>query len=439
MLLKLEKTLFYIFLFLIPFQIRMMVYPKSPSAIGSNEWNSAFLYLGDLIFIAVLALAILRKGIKFEKKDIFLLLFVAIAGISLFATSSLGISAFRLVKLIEFALLFLYVGTFSGPKALSALGPRTNILKILVLGGALQAILAIAQFIKQGSIGIKFVEAGIFSPDSPGVANFILDGEKIMRSYGSFPHPNVLAGFLLLAIFCFYAIWLKQTVGILRCAGFLVVVFGLFLTFSRTAIAVFGAISLLMFLVQILKTRKKQIIKLFGLFLVSCILAVIILAPYLKARFFTITLEEQAVDLRFFYNRIALSMIKEKPILGVGIGNFVNYSQNYQTFLRAAAKVAGVPDIAPRPGSGQSLPDWIFQPEHNVYLLIASETGILGLLAFFGFIIFNIRRSNLRWEVRPLTILFIGFLIIALADHYFWTLQQGGIMFWLALALTVKE
>jgi len=362
-----------------------------------------------------------------------LFLFLLIAFISLFISSATKISAFRFLKLLEFALLFIYIFHKK----------ETKILQVLLYSGIFQAILAIAQFIKQGSIGIKFVEAGIFSPDSPGVANFILNGERIMRSYGSFSHPNVLAGFLLMAIFAFYAIWLKKPINILRCIGFAILVFAMFLTFSRTAIAVFGVMSLMFFLFEFFKLRKleyteqrladgKKIIKLFLLFAVSCLLTIIILFPYIKARFFTISMEEQAVDLRIFYNKMAVEMIKEKPVLGIGIGNFVNYSQNYPAYLRAASKVAGV---ASRSGSGQSLPDWIYQPVHNIYLLIASEIGILGLLAFLGFVAMVI----IKKIKSTFLFLVISFLILALLDHYFWTLQSGGIMFWLALSLTQKE
>ena len=406
MLLKLEKTLFYIFLFLIPFQIRIFLRN------GGNEWNSMFLYLGDVIFMAVLLLAILRKGIKFEKKDIFLLIFVAVAGISLFATSSLGISAFRLIKLIEFALLYIYISSnfkIRNPKPETRNDFFNRILSVIFYSGVLQAILAVAQFVGQGSIGIKFIEAGIFSPNSPGVANFILDGEKIMRSYGSFLHPNVLAGFILLTIFCVYKLLIgnpksealnpKQIQtsklkiqNLLFIVGYLLLVFGLFLTFSRTAIAVFEAISLLFFLVEFFKLRKiehaeqrlvdgKKLIKLFLLFVIACILSVAILFPYIKARFFTISLEEQAVDLRFFYNKMAIQMIKEKPVLGTGIGNFVNYSQNYPAYLRAASKMLGI--------SGE-IPQWIYQPVHNIYLLIASEIGVLGLVVFLGFVVITL-------------------------------------------------
>ncbi|HUT96386.1 MAG TPA: O-antigen ligase family protein [Candidatus Paceibacterota bacterium] len=434
MLLKIEKLLFYLFIFLIPFQIRIFLN-------NNGEWNSIFIYLADLVFLAVLVLWVInnkipnhKSAIK-NKKNIFLFLFLLIAFISVFASSGTKISAFRFLKLLEFALLFIYIFHKK----------ETKILQVLFYSGIFQAVMAIAQFIKQGSIGIKFIEAGVFSPDSPGVANFILNGDRILRSYGSFSHPNVLAGFLLMAIFAFYAIWQKKPINILRCVGFAILVFAMFLTFSRTAIVVFGVMSLIFFLFEFFKLRKqeyteqrlidgKKLIKLFLLFAVSCLLAAIILFPYIKARFFTISLEEQAVDLRIFYNKMAIEMIKEKPILGIGIGNFVNYSQNYPAYLRAASKVAGV---APRSDSGQSLPDWIYQPAHNIYLLIASEIGILGVLAFLGFMAIVLLDEIKKKSVFLL--LTIGFLILALLDHYFWTLQSGGIMFWLVLSLTQKE
>ncbi|MBU4285165.1 O-antigen ligase family protein [Patescibacteria group bacterium] len=433
MLLKIEKLLFYLFLFLIPFQIRIFLN-------NNGEWNSIFIYLGDLIFLAVLVLWIINNKIPSHKlaiknkKNIFLFLFLLIAFISVFVSSGTKISAFRFLKLLEFAILFIYI--FHKKEA--------KILHILFYSGILQGILAITQFIKQGSINIKFIEAGVFSPDSPGVANFILNGDRILRSYGSFSHPNVLAGFLLMTIFAFYAIWQKKPINILRCIGFAVLVFAMFLTFSRTAIVVFGVMSLIFFLFEFFKLRKlehteqrlidgKKLIKLFLLFIVSCLLAVMILFPCIKARFFTISLGEQAVDLRIFYNKMAIEMIKEKPILGIGVGNFVNYSQNYSAYLRAASKMIDVP----RQDSGQLVPSWIYQPVHNIYLLIASEIGILGVLAFLGFVAI-VLLDEIK-KKSAFLLLTISFLILALLDHYFWTLQSGGIMFWLALALTQKE
>lgn len=452
MLQKLEKTLFFIFLILIPFQIRMFLVnssPKSLSAIGLSEWNSIFVYLGDVVLFLIFVLFIIRtlktkqsliSKSESLKRHWLLIIFLIIAFISIFVSSATRVSAFRWLKLVEFVMLFVYMTINYGPKAPRVLGPRTNILKILVLGGVFQAILAIAQFIKQGSIGIKFIEAGTLNPNSPGVANFILNGAKIMRSYGSFSHPNVLSAFILLAIFCVYGLLIGSRFEV-RSFTFLlslpILIAGLFLTFSRGTIMVFLLGSMMMFLIEFFKLRKlehteqrlkdgKNLTKIFVLFFVSCLLVIMVLFPYVKARFFTISLQEQAIDLRFFYNRMALSMIKEKPILGIGIGNFVNYSHNYSIFLRAAANVAGV--------DPNQIPEWIFQPEHNIYLLIASEIGILGLIVFLIFLATNCIKM-LR-KVNPLVVLFFGFLIMALSDHYFWTLQAGGVIFWLALGLT---
>jgi O-antigen ligase len=169
-------------------------------------------------------------------------------------------------------------------------------------------------------------------------------------------------------------------------------------------------------------------------------LSTALLLPHLKARFLTISFEEQAIDLRFFYNKMALSIIKEKPFLGIGIGNFVWYSQNYQVFLRAANKMLSLVGQ-----SDKEIPKWLFQPVHNIYLLIAVEMGLLGLVAFLLFlgrillgwlkVCFLPARHRLRHQVLVGGFLVSCFLILGLTDHYFWTLQQGGLMFWLSLAL----
>lgn len=447
---RLEKFLFYTFLFLIPFQIREFIFW------GGNEWNSIFLYLGDILFIVIFLSAIFRKSLftnwQIQKKDFLLILFLLIGVASLIISINSEISIFRFIKLLEFVLLYLYIR--NNLKLLKS----KNIILILIVSGLVQSILAIAQFLNQKSLGLKFIEAGVFNPNMPGVANFIYNGERIMRSYGSFPHPNVLAGFLLLCIFAFYLKILIRPVRPIAPIGIigLLLTFSLFLTFSRTALFIFIFLSLAFFLIKFFHLRPmphnknrflvgKRLIILFLVFAFSCFLSSIILFPYLRARFFTISFEEQAVDLRFFYNKMSLAMIKEKPLLGVGIGNFVWYSQNYSVFLRAADKVSSIEPSYNESSDGEEIPAWLFQPVHNIYLLIMVEIGILGLVLFLLFL----GRPLLKWfktclfpvryslSNRALISGFIVscFLLLGLIDHYFWTLQQGGLMFWLALSL----
>ena len=437
---KFEKFLFYFFVFSIPFQTRKILFLSGNRFI---EWNSGFLYFTDLLIVGILFLAILRGGIKFKKVDIFLGLFFLIAGLSLITSQNIGLSVYQLIKLAEFILLFLYIRA-----NLEFLGIN-RILKIFVASGVFQALIAIAQFLKQGSLGLKFIEAGIFVPGASGVATFISNGEKVMQAYGSFSHPNVLAGFILLTIFCLYELLINpkfkaqisnqiQMTKILKFIPpfcLFVLIFGLFLTFSRTAIFIFIVISLIMFLWFVLRSPdgsgRRRTVSLFAVFLFSVIISTAILFPYLKARFFEISFEEQAIDLRFFYNKIAISIIKEKPLMGIGIGNFVWYSQNYPAFLKAANKMLNLV------GKGENdIPKWIYQPVHNIYLLIASEIGIVGLVVFLIMLIVRMSAGlRIIRIVNPLFFLMIGFLILGLTDHYFWTLQQGGLMFWLGLGL----
>ena len=446
MLAKLEKYLFYAFLFLIPLQLRATI------SWQGSEWDSVFLYLTDLLLIGFLFFAIINKRISFRKSGILLYLFLGLALISIFVSSDKGVSVYRFIKLLEFVALYIYM--CSQFKIQNSKFKIQTILSVILYSAVFQAILAIVQFFKQSSLGLKFIEAGQYLPGAPGVATFISGNEKIMRAYGSFSHPNVLAVFLLLAIFCFYYLWIKGFNGprspvtsyLLPVTSYLLLVFGLFLTFSRGAILVFLFISFTFLLTRFFQLRQlyhteerllagKKLMILASFFVFFSLISGLIVLPYFKTRFTKISLEEEAIDLRFFYNKMALSMIKDKPFLGIGIGNFVNFSRNYPAFLRAAAKLAASGGL-----TGGQVPEWIYQPTHNLYLLIASEIGILGALIFLIFLFKKFTYGvgqifkNLN-EINPLFFLFIGFLILALSDHLFWTLQSGGIIFWLSLAL----
>ncbi len=417
---KLEKFLFYLFIFSIPLQTRKVLFFASSEG-RFLEWNSGFLYFTDLLLIGIFVLGFLRGGIKLKKGDFWLILFFIIAGLSLIASQNIGLSVYQIIKLAEFVLLFLYV-----KYNLSFLNLK-KILGVFVASGVFQALLAICQFFSQSSLGLKHFEAGIFNANIPGVATFFVQGIKFIRAYGTAPHPNVLAIFLLVSIFCLYYLYLtrispKARMGMrmIRIVLLFILMFGLFLTFSRAVIIVFVVGSLLLFLIAFFKFKelKFRIIGLFLLFAVVCLLFTILFWPEFQARFLGTSLEEQAVTLRVYYNDIALSVIQEKPILGLGLGNFVWYLSNNYQFEEF----------------------WLYQPVHNLYLLIAVEIGIIGLIVFLIFIA-KILLKGLKQVFRR-EILFIfyfllfTFLALALIDHYFWTIQQGRLAFWVVLAIT---
>lgn len=414
---KLERFLLYFFIFSVPFQIRKVLFSIS-SGDKFLEWNSGFLYFTDLLLITILFLGFLRRGIKFKKADIFIGLFFLIVGLSLITSQNIELSAYQLIKLIELILLFLYI-----KYNLSLLNLR-KILGIFVASGVFQALLAISQFFFQSSLGLKHFEAGIFNANIPGVATFFVQGTKFIRAYGTAPHPNVLAVFLLTSIFCLYYLYATRITRIsarmIQIIVLFILMLGLFLTFSRAVIIIFVGASLFYFFIVFLhlnKLKRHKIIELFILFIIICGFFIVIFWPEISARFLGTSLDEQAVTLRVHYNDIALSIIKEKPLLGLGSGNFVWYLLSNYQFKNF----------------------WLYQPVHNLYLLIASETGILSLLFFLLFVGSNLWNSYFRkkFDSLQLTFLFLVscFLFLGLIDHYFWTIQQSRLLFWLVLAI----
>lgn len=418
---KLEQFLFYLFIFSIPFQIRKVLFSPTGNFV---EWNSGFLYFTDLLLIGIFVLWIWRTKPSFVTKPGFvrfwLIGFFVIAALSLIVSQNIGLSIYQLIKLAEFILLFLYIKNNLNSLKIN------RILNIIIVSGVLQALLAIIQFFNQSSLGLKHFEAGIFNANIPGVATFFVDGVKFIRAYGTTPHPNVLAVFLLAAIFCIYALWLNnaktrlwQTCLVIN-YGLLIL--GLLLTFSRAVILIFIASSLLFFLIAFIKFKKIRfkIITLFLLFIVFCSLFTALLWPEVSARFLSISSQEQAVTLRLYYNDIALSIIKEKPLLGLGLGNFVwHLFDNYQ--LKEF---------------------WLYQPVHNLYLLIAVEIGIIGLivfLIFLGKILFKRLKQIFKQSIVLIFFcLLLAFLALSMIDHYFWTIQQSRLIFWLFLAFIAK-
>ena len=499
---KIERIAFYLLIFFLPWQTRIIF--RSWGS-GFNEWNSASFYLTDALLVAVIFLWLIGffksplrsplyakggSGGIFGKTEIALLVFLGISALSLASAQNFWLGVFREVKLVEFGLLFLYLknnlfqfdnapsSRFAGEAGQPPLNLRggvggviTRVLQILVASGLLQALIAIGQFVRQKSFGLSFLDESPLSPVISGVAKIVVNGEKLIRPYGLTPHPNVLAVFLLLAIFGALVLFTQKNkdykwgVAVFYALAGAILTFAFFLTFSRSVIvsgliAIFGWLIYLCFKKEefmqssfvILsetkdlsrmratvarirwrflglrprndnKTQKSWVsrrwyflntIIIFG---VCCLLVTVSLWSFLSARFDVGSgLTDQSLNLRVFYNQVALNLIGKSPILGVGVGNFVWTFQNSYHLAES----------------------WMYQPVHNIYLLIGAESGILGLLAFLVFLFFilkNIWRFRRDFIISCFLSLVTCFLVLGLFDHLLWDLQQGQLMLWIVLGV----
>lgn len=270
----------------------------------------------------------------------------------------------------------------------------------LSIGIFFESALGVAQYFNQGSLNSIFYFFGerAFNSQTPGIANASLNGSLVLRPYATFPHPNVLAGYLVLSMtFVLFSSWEKLRYLVLTMGTI-----ALFLTLSRAAIVIWVVVLCL----YLFKCRWKLSAG------IGILIAGVIYFSPLGTRFLNINLFDEAIAQRVELAKAAFAMFSKNPILGVGVNNFL---PNLPFYIQQA---------------GNTL---FLQPVHNIFLLVLSETGIIGFGFFMWFLFktFNkIARRNALGLVLFSEILFLGFF-----DHYFLTLQQGQLLLALSLGL----
>jgi O-antigen ligase len=160
------------------------------------------------------------------------------------------------------------------------------------------------------------------------------------------------------------------------------------------------------------------------LFLVACFSLIACLGWVVSPRAYLSSGEGPVAD-RWSYDKIGAEIILSEPF-GVGVGNQLFYTYKSGLFEKYDVNSWG---------------QW--QPIHNLYLLVGSETGILGLLAFVVFVYLLIRSGfkegggfgGLSPETRTSLVILLALLLFGLFDHFLWDLQLGRLMFWVALGI----
>jgi O-antigen ligase len=192
------------------------------------------------------------------------------------------------------------------------------------------------------------------------------------------------------------------------------IVVGILVTFSDTAILTLIVISGLIFIQRKSKFDVLQISKI----IVWLVIVSSMLLPFFTSNISTGNLPQSIV------RRVQLAvssgqMVANNPLLGVGLGGFVRTLPNYIF-------------------SNDSV--WWLQPVHNIYLLLLSETGIVGLTIFLLIIIIILKRfEQLKRTNSYLMFVFLAIIITGFNDHYWITLQQNQLMLALILGLSIRK
>ncbi|MEK7498258.1 MAG: O-antigen ligase family protein [Patescibacteria group bacterium] len=412
---RLEESLIYTFLLLIPFGI------KKVEAIFVYSWGSKpiFLHMIDIAILALFVMWCMRRGwndVPHSLTTKALLLFGGITIISLGFAFHRGLGFYTLLHLLSGIFLYFYFSSHSFLKQEMAF-------RGILVGVVLQTIVGLLQFKAQKSIGISYLGEILFGPFVRGTANFYFGAEKLVRVPGTFLHTNVLGAFLLMgSLLILY--FLLRSKKISSVVGWSLLYYGtnllLLLTFSRSSITTVS-ICTLIYCVVSYKTYRLKIFRALVVWFFVFLTLWGMFGNVLKARFEN-SFNELSYKHRVIYNEIGVQVVIQHPLLGVGIGNFTDYAFREKLYQARQLSIS-----------------YLYQPIHNLYLLIAAETGVLGLLAFLAFLVllFKSRMREVFASERVLVLFCVvgGFLVLGVADHYFWDLEQGITMFWLMLGL----
>jgi len=421
---KLSAIFFWLFLVSLPFN-RRVIYNPSHAYIGGyfSYYLAIFLYLSDiLLIICFLTYLVEKRGVLKARKAWFwpTLAFILAGSLGLFHVQHDKIwSIYSVLKILEMIFLVSFVSS------------NFEILKfrflawVIWVSAIFQAMLGIWQFHVQHSIGVRILGEYIAPLGTGGLSTLDTVIGKVIRAYGTFPHPNVYGTFLeiglILGYFLVFSRETSKKLQIFVGIGDYLLILGIFLSFSRVswAITAFATIATVWYL----KGRKKELkLAVFIPPIVACATILALWHGLLFSRVVNIQDTNSYID-RGTLNHAGIEIFKAYPIFGTGFGNYI-------PVMEELFHVSASPTTGRQP--------WEYQPSHNIFIYTAASTGIIGLVLFLWMLwkifssTWNTPKSDLKFA---LLVLGTSLLFGSLFDHFLVTIQQGQLMFALSLGL----
>lgn len=410
-------------LILIPFSVRYVFHTDTNFATGAySDFTSFSLFLSDF-FVIIFILLNFNRLFKMP-------ISIKLGMIWMLGALALNQTIYKELE-VYFSLRFFILLLFFVILSRLNLSRRNIEILIWIIGvlAVLQAFIAFIQFYMQGSIGLYLLGESSIDPIKYGVAKIVPYGTRMIRGYGTFPHPNLLAGFLTLANVALLYLLTFNYQKILRYILLFMIginIFGLFITFSRNGILAF-LIGFLTILSLLAINRQYTVIKSIILpVILSLTLATAIFYPFIYTR---ATISDSAVLERITYNNIGIEIIKDRGVTGTGLGLSVLHMEQY---------------------AEQSLKAWEIQPIHNYILISIAEWGIGAMILLY--LIFQplyqkikdiSRGTPLPPHITTWNITLVGLgsaiFILFMFDHYFYTIWPTQVLLWTFLALIASR
>jgi hypothetical protein len=328
---KLSLALFYLLILFLPTQFGKHFFPQFSFVYGLRiDYLSPALYLTDLIIVLLIVFSfknIFKQIVsKHLKKLLVMVLLLLSFALSTAVSKNPAAGALGLIKLFEYLYLGIYIAL--NIKKIN----KTLVAYLAGVGICFESLLAILQYFNHGSFQglMYFLGERAFNGQTPGIANVSINGELILRPYGTFPHPNVLAGYLNLSLMLFLYFGnkvkrhIKYLVVFLGSAGILV-------SFSRSGILLLFVLTVLYFGTTMLEKYKKRKMNSRVIAALPFLTVLIFSCSYfflqnnlLIKRLTIFSLSDESVIVREKLLDKSFELFLSSPVFGVGLNNFIN-------------------------------------------------------------------------------------------------------------------
>lgn len=397
---KWKSFLLFLFLLLIPTQLGKHFWPEWSYVLGIRvDYLSPTIYFIDLIWIGLFLSS--NKIFKIKNfKFVYLLLFLFVV-INILAAENKGIAVYRWLRVFQ------VIWTLGILKSKSREVKKflVWIIPVWILG---EGLLALAQVVNGGSLNgwLYFLGERRFNFNTIGIAQMSVLGEGLVRAYGTFSHPNSLAGFVLVIL----SWWVFIKNNFKNKVGWWVIFWIGILTIFLSGSRLIWVLTLLSAWIYglIVTINKKRFLGVSLMILGISILLLGIICYKFQINNLIGGWDKNSLGKRWELNVTALKMIQQSSWVGQGMGNYLVKLPEFQ------------------------VNNYWLQPVHNILLLIISETGFLGfgilIVGLFGFYKNKVFSSKDK--------LILGIIIISgMWDHYWLTLPQNWWLLTIVLAI----
>ncbi len=359
-------------------------------------------YQNCIIFLAIASLFI-NKKIRFKNPYELPILLIFLAHLVSF-TSSVNIqnSIKELIRFITFFSAFFLVSQASDTQ-------KKSLIKIISLSASIIGLYAIYQYFwgYQGTLNyLKKINSDLLLTSS-----YAKDILITKRAIGTFPSPNILGGYLIIVLFLSLSLAENNHRRRIWYPVPFLITAALILTKSLGAWLSFVSAFIIFFLASYKSFKYKKMIMLaFFIFTISVILFIMFSR---QERLLDLNNPQNSITQRLDYWRTAIAVIKDRPLLGIGPGNFKEMFLYYKVGTGTDTKYT-----------------------HNIFLQYWAELGLLGLVGIILLIITFVKRTFQK--SKYLFLAGLAFIIHNLIDNTYF-IAQVSLLWWVILGLAMDK